>query len=60
MFLQGSSTLWQTCWSIVGFGIRLALNIGAHRRKAYSETPTVEDELWRRAFWCVLFFRPSL
>jgi hypothetical protein len=53
MFLQGSATLWQACWSIVGIGIRFALDIGAHRKKMYSERPTVEDELWRRAFWCV-------
>jgi hypothetical protein len=55
MFLQGSSTLWQSCWSIVGVGIRLAIDVGAHRKKVYSETPTLEDELWRRAFWYKAF-----
>jgi hypothetical protein len=54
MFLQGSGILWQACWGTVGFGIHLALDVGVHRRKAYGETPTVEGELWRRAFWCAL------
>jgi hypothetical protein len=41
----------QACWTIVGIGIRLAQDVGAHRRKAYSHKPTVDEELWKRAFW---------
>jgi hypothetical protein len=55
MFLQGSGILWQASWGIVGFGIHLALDFDAHRKRTYSETPTVEGELWRRAFWCIPF-----
>lgn len=36
---------------MVGIGIRLAQDVGAHRRKTRSGPFTVEDELWKRAFW---------
>lgn len=38
-------------WMLVGSGIRLALDIGAHKRRAYGTTPALEDELYKRAFW---------
>ena len=38
---------------ILSLGIRMAQDVGAHRKKMYSATPTPEQELWRRAFWCV-------
>jgi Fungal specific transcription factor domain len=50
MFLQGSSAP-QACWTMVGIGLRLAQEVGAHRRKVYSHKLTVEEELWKRAFW---------
>ncbi|KAF9482139.1 hypothetical protein BDN70DRAFT_875432 [Pholiota conissans] len=44
-------------WSIIGFALRCALEKGAHRRKSNStQKPTVEDELLKRAFWCLIFF----
>ncbi|KAI0309699.1 fungal-specific transcription factor domain-containing protein [Amylostereum chailletii] len=52
-FLQGCSAP-QACWTLCGIGIRLAQDVGAHRRKVYSPTPTVEDELWKRAFWMLV------
>ena len=54
LFLQGSIAP-QAMWAVVGAGIRAAIDIGAHRRKMYASTPTVEEELWRRAFWYVGF-----
>ncbi|KAI0319726.1 fungal-specific transcription factor domain-containing protein [Amylostereum chailletii] len=54
-FLQGCSAP-QACWTLCGFGIRVAQDVGAHRRKVYSATPTVENELWKRAFW-ILFIK---
>lgn len=50
LFLQGTSAP-QACWTMVGIGIRLAQDVGAHRRKSYNEKITVEGELWKRAFW---------
>ncbi|KIJ21009.1 hypothetical protein PAXINDRAFT_165809 [Paxillus involutus ATCC 200175] len=53
LFLLGSSAP-QACWTIVGIGIRLAQDVGAHRRKAYSSKLSVEGELWKRAFWLLV------
>ncbi|EIW84598.1 hypothetical protein CONPUDRAFT_142812 [Coniophora puteana RWD-64-598 SS2] len=53
IYVQGTSTP-QACWTIVGIGIRLAQDVGAHRRKVYNRKPTVEDELWKRAFWILV------
>jgi hypothetical protein len=39
------------CYNLVGIGLRLAQEIGAHKRAVYHDTPTVEDELFKRAFW---------
>ena len=41
----------QGSWSIIGLGIRMAQDIGIHRKKMYSAKPTVNDELWKRVFW---------
>ncbi|KAG1887099.1 fungal-specific transcription factor domain-containing protein [Suillus subluteus] len=53
IYLMGTSAP-QACWTIVGIGIRLAQDVGAHRRKAYGRKPTVEEELWKRAFWVLI------
>ncbi|KAK7052653.1 Zn(2)-C6 fungal-type domain-containing protein [Favolaschia claudopus] len=54
MFLDGSSAP-QACWTLIGVGLRLAQDIGVHRRKARIEIPTVEGELYRRAFWILCY-----
>ncbi|KAG8213475.1 hypothetical protein J3R82DRAFT_12012 [Butyriboletus roseoflavus] len=54
-FLLGTSAP-QACWTIVGIGIRLAQDVGAHRRKSYNEKLTVEGELWKRVFWVLVMF----
>ncbi|KAL4064599.1 fungal-specific transcription factor domain-containing protein [Scleroderma citrinum] len=53
LYLQGTSAP-QACWTIVGVGIRFAQDVGAHRRKVYNSTLTVEGELWKRAFWVLV------
>ncbi|KAI1786446.1 fungal-specific transcription factor domain-containing protein [Ganoderma leucocontextum] len=52
-FLHGTSAP-QACWTIIGVGIRMAQDVGAHRKKVYSSSPTIEEELWRRAFWVLV------
>ncbi|KAF9021193.1 hypothetical protein BDZ89DRAFT_1019740 [Hymenopellis radicata] len=52
-FLAGSSAP-QASWTMVGVGIRLAQDVGAHRRKRDSASDTVESELWKRAFWILV------
>ncbi|KAJ7436492.1 fungal-specific transcription factor domain-containing protein [Mycena galericulata] len=46
----------RACWNIVGFGLYLAQDIGAHRRKATEPKITVEEELEKRALWILLLF----
>ena len=50
MFLLGSVAP-QSCWAVIGIGIRLAQAVGVHRKRVYGKTPTVGNELWKRAFW---------
>ena len=52
IFLQSTNTP-QASWPLIGMGIRAAVDVGAHRKHMYSSIPTIEEELWRRAFWCV-------
>jgi len=40
-------------WVQVGMGIRLAMDVGAHRKRP-SKEPSVEDGLWNRIFWYVI------
>ncbi|VDB96007.1 unnamed protein product [Peniophora sp. CBMAI 1063] len=53
VYLDGSSSP-QTAWTACGTALRLAMDVGAHRKKAYQKVPTVEDELWKRAFWILV------
>ncbi|KIY46803.1 hypothetical protein FISHEDRAFT_46535, partial [Fistulina hepatica ATCC 64428] len=54
-----SSTSPQSAWTIVGTGLRLVQDVGAHRASFYPDEPTDEMEHWRRAVWCVaLYVRP--
>lgn len=38
---------------VIGYGVRLAKDMGAHRRGTYGPRLTVEEELKKRAFWLV-------
>lgn len=69
MFLQATSAP-QACWTMVGIGIRLAQDVGAHRRKIRKPlqpnselTPEerkqrvkerMEEEEWGRAWWVLV------
>ncbi|KAI0035392.1 fungal-specific transcription factor domain-containing protein, partial [Vararia minispora EC-137] len=52
VFLSGMSPP-QACWTLAGIGIRLAQDVGAHRRKTFYEH-SFEGELWKRAFWALV------
>ncbi|KAF7296798.1 Zn(2)-C6 fungal-type domain-containing protein [Mycena indigotica] len=43
------------CWNIVGTALRLAQDLGIHRRSARFEKHTVEREQFKRAFWVLVF-----
>ncbi|PFH51533.1 hypothetical protein AMATHDRAFT_142483 [Amanita thiersii Skay4041] len=55
MFLRGTSAF-AVGWLLVSIGLRKAQDVGAHRRKVYRSGPTVDDELWKRAFWLLVVF----
>ncbi|KAJ7450222.1 fungal-specific transcription factor domain-containing protein [Mycena latifolia] len=46
----------RACWTLVGFGIRLGQDIGAHRTKAQMCPPTPAEELEKRAYWLLILF----
>ncbi|KAF7292702.1 Fungal-trans domain-containing protein [Mycena indigotica] len=52
-FLEGWET--ESTWALIGIGIRIAQGVGAHRRQT-SGPHTVEAELWRRAFWTLVYY----
>lgn len=56
MFLHGTVPYQAAAWHFVGVGIRKIQDVGAHRKKMYSGKPTVEQELWKKAFWLLLLF----
>ncbi|KAI0324843.1 hypothetical protein GY45DRAFT_1391050, partial [Cubamyces sp. BRFM 1775] len=45
------------CWGLVGLGIRMVQDVGAHRQKTYNALSRAEGELWKRAFWYLM--RPA-
>ncbi|KAK0462413.1 fungal-specific transcription factor domain-containing protein, partial [Desarmillaria tabescens] len=53
-FMLGSSAPC-LCWTIAGIGLRIAQDVGIHQRAATDSPNTVEGELWKRAFWCLMF-----
>ncbi|KAF8973128.1 fungal-specific transcription factor domain-containing protein, partial [Flammula alnicola] len=53
LYLHGTS-IPNTGWHVLGLGMRHALEKGAHRRKPNSQKPSAEEELMKRAFWCLV------
>ncbi|KAJ7890502.1 fungal-specific transcription factor domain-containing protein [Mycena olivaceomarginata] len=54
IFLHGTSCP-HASWTGVSVGIRMAQDVGAHRRKEATHQWTAEDELWKRAFWVLIY-----
>ncbi|KAF8664366.1 hypothetical protein AX16_000738 [Volvariella volvacea WC 439] len=53
MFLRGTSSP-SSAWIIVSIGIRKAQDTGALRRSTYQDHPSIDEELWKRAVWCLI------
>ncbi|KAF7296277.1 hypothetical protein HMN09_01097000 [Mycena chlorophos] len=49
-----------SCWTVVGAALRMAQDVGAHRKPTKPTPPTVESELWKRAFWVCVFLDRQL
>ncbi|KAG5717487.1 hypothetical protein E4T56_gene4849 [Termitomyces sp. T112] len=41
-------------WTLVGNALRKAQDVGIHKKRVYGREPTVDSELWKRAFWCLI------
>ncbi|KAF9778891.1 fungal-specific transcription factor domain-containing protein [Thelephora terrestris] len=52
LFLEGYSPP-ETPWVLIGVGLRVMQDNGVHR-KFFSEKQTLENELWKRAFWVLV------
>ncbi|KAF9076758.1 fungal-specific transcription factor domain-containing protein [Rhodocollybia butyracea] len=50
MFMQCTTTP-EYCWVLIKVGLSMALDVGAHRKRPPNTKPTLENELWKRAFW---------
>jgi hypothetical protein len=53
LFLQGCSAP-QSCWTMVGVGLRLVQDVGKHRKRVYNSMDPAEAEQWRRTFWVLV------
>lgn len=51
-FLDGFS-LPQGPWMMVGIGLRVMQDVGAHRRR-FTRKKSLENELWKRCFWALV------
>ncbi|KAJ7703127.1 fungal-specific transcription factor domain-containing protein [Mycena rosella] len=55
LFLRGTVNH-PAAWMFISLGLRKAQDVGAHRKKVYGDTPSLDAELWKRAFWCLVAF----
>lgn len=55
MFLRGTA-FHPVAWLFISIGLRKAQDVGAHRKKVYGAKPSVEEELWKRAFWVLVLY----
>jgi len=53
IYLQGTSAP-HAAWLVAGIGLRFAQDIGAHREKVYGDDHPYENQMWKRAFWCLV------
>ncbi|KAF5392078.1 hypothetical protein D9757_003315 [Collybiopsis confluens] len=53
-FYLSSTTISDSSFPLIGLGIRLAHERGAHRARRPGQAQTKESELWVRAFWCLV------
>ncbi|KAL1691507.1 fungal-specific transcription factor domain-containing protein [Schizophyllum commune] len=51
LFLWGTSVP-EDCWKTLSMGIRLAQEVGAHRKRKTANA--IEDELYKRVFWALV------
>ncbi|KAF7315412.1 hypothetical protein MIND_00055900 [Mycena indigotica] len=53
IYLQGLSST-AIGWNQIGFGLRRAQDVGAHRRRKDALSNSADNERWKRVFWVLL------
>ncbi|KIY66985.1 hypothetical protein CYLTODRAFT_422928 [Cylindrobasidium torrendii FP15055 ss-10] len=55
IYLQGTQ-MSEFSWGVFGAGVRLALGARAHRKAKHGDGRSrAEQELWKKAFWCLVW-----
>ncbi|KAJ8076398.1 Gypsy retrotransposon integrase-like protein 1 [Marasmius tenuissimus] len=54
-----SCTYSYASWTLLGLGIRLAQDVGVHNPRI-QRSPNAEDELWKRAFFILLYYERTM
>ncbi|KAG8965448.1 hypothetical protein FRC03_000516 [Tulasnella sp. 419] len=58
-FYAASTSSPQLSWHLSGIGLRMAIDVGAHRRNGrrdHKSSRLTENERWKRAFWALTVF----
>ncbi|KAJ6482780.1 fungal-specific transcription factor domain-containing protein [Mycena sanguinolenta] len=53
-FIEGFAAP-QACWTLIGIGLRLAQDLGVHLCRVDTQVPSIEKELYKRAFWALIY-----
>ncbi|GJE98254.1 fungal-specific transcription factor domain-containing protein [Phanerochaete sordida] len=59
LYLYGSPTP-HTASVLIAYGLRLSMDLGAHKRRVYKGHANTDDELLKRAFWVLVVLDRSL
>ncbi|KAJ7578556.1 fungal-specific transcription factor domain-containing protein [Mycena floridula] len=57
LFLHGSSVI-ESSWAVLGIALRLAQDVGLHRKMNVKPEVTADNESWKRVFWCLAAMDP--
>ncbi|KAJ7578691.1 fungal-specific transcription factor domain-containing protein [Mycena floridula] len=57
MFLYGTSVMEKT-WPVLGIALRLAQDVGLHRKTGVEPEAIADNESWKRVFWCLASMDP--
>ncbi|KAJ7583344.1 fungal-specific transcription factor domain-containing protein [Mycena floridula] len=57
IYLHESSTI-ETTWAVLGIALRLAQDLGLHKKMAGEPEAIADNESWKRIFWCLAAMDP--
>lgn len=53
LYLSGTDN-YPAVWLVISVAIGKAQDVGAHRKNVYRSATIIDNELWKRTFWCLL------